>query len=203
MKGLILKDFLNLKRHSKYYMILMAFYFILGIANEDFVMFGSMIIVFSAILPITAISYDEKNNWDSYALTMPISRKDLIVSRYILGMIFLISSFFITVLLNVVLGSGSYRESILASSAILAVGIILMSVIFPVIFKYGVEKGRNFMLLIVLAPTGAAMLLSKFGLTLPDKEVGKILLYSLPLITVAVFTVSILISVSIYKKKEF
>ena len=90
MKGLIIKDFLNLKKHSKYYIILMIFYFILGIANEDFIMFGSMIIVFSAILPITAISYDEKNNWDSYALTMPISRKDLIVSRYILGIILLI-----------------------------------------------------------------------------------------------------------------
>ena len=203
MKGLILKDILNLKRHSKYYMILMGFYFILGVASEDFVMFGSMIIVFSAILPITAISYDEKNNWDSYALTMPIARTDLIISRYILGMIFLTLSFLITVILTIAFGSGAFKESILESLAILAVGIILMSVIFPVIFKYGVEKGRNFMMMVLLAPTGAIILFSKLGFTLPDIEAGKMLLYSLPAVTLTVLTASILISVSIYKKKEF
>lgn len=203
MTGLILKDFLNLKRHSKIYFILIIFYFILGIANEDFAMFGSMITVLAAILPITSIAYDEKNNWDRYALTMPISRKDLVLSRYILGVIFLFSAFVITVPLNLILGSSSFFENIIASSAILAVGIILMAVIFPVLFKYGVEKGRIFMMLVLFAPTGFIVLLSRLGFTLPDAEAAKVLLYFLPVIAAAAFAVSILISVSIYRKKEF
>lgn len=203
MIGLILKDFLNLKRHSKIYFILVIFYFILGITNKDFSMFGSMIAMMAVILPVTSMAYDEKNNWDRYALTMPVSRRDLVLSRYILSFIFLVLAFIISMLLNLIFGSSSFIESVLINSGILLFGIIIMSAIFPVLFKYGVEKGRLFMMIILFAPTAVIMLLSRLGFTLPDKEAAKVLLYFLPVIAVAASAVSVLISVSIYRKKEF
>lgn len=203
MTGLILKDFLNLKRHLKIYLILITFYLILGIANKDFAMFGSMITVFAAIMPITSMAYDEKNNWDRYALTMPISRKDLVLSRYVFGAIFLLIAFVITLVLNLMLGSGTFFEDILANLEILALGIIIMAVIFPAIFKLGVEKGRVFMMLVLFTPAIAMVLLSKIGFTLSDGESVKALLYFLPVIAVAAFALSILISISVYGKKEF
>lgn len=203
MTGLILKDFLNLKRHSKIYLALIIFYFILGIANEEFTMLGSMITMMAVILPVTAMAYDEKNNWDRYVLTMPVSRKDLVLSRYILSLIFLISAFFMSILLSLLLGSDSFIEDILVNSGILAFGIIIVSTIFPILFKYGVEKGRIFMMLVLFAPTAAIVLLSKLGFTLPDEESAKALLYFLPVIVAAASAVSILISISIYGKKEF
>lgn len=203
MTGLILKDFLNLKRHSKIYLALIIFYFILGIANEEFTMLGSMITMMAVILPVTAMAYDEKNNWDRYVLTMPVSRKDLVLSRYILSLIFLISAFFMSILLSLLFGSDSFIEDVLVNSGILAFGIIIVSAIFPILFKYGVEKGRIFMMLVLFAPTAAIVLLSKLGFTLPDEESVKALLYFLPVIVAAVSAVSILISISIYGKKEF
>ncbi|HAQ41200.1 MAG TPA: ABC-2 transporter permease [Clostridiales bacterium] len=203
MTGLLLKDFLNLKRHSKVYLILMIFYFILGIASKDFAMFGSMITVFAAIMPITSMAYDEKNNWDRYALTMPISRKDLVLSRYIFGMIFLCAAFIITLVINLVLGGSSIFEVIMTNLGIFALGIIIMSVIFPVIFKFGVEKGRIFMMMVLLAPTAAMVVLSKLGFTLQDEKSAKAFIYFLPVIGIAAFAASVLISVSIYGKKEF
>ncbi len=203
MIGLILKDSLNLKRHLKLYLILVAFYFILGIANKDFAMFGSMIAMMAVILPVTSMAYDEKNNWDRYALTMPVSRRDLVISRYILSFIFLIFAFILSMLLSLIFKSGSFIEGVLVNTGILLFGIIIMSVIFPILFKYGVEKGRIFMMIVLFAPTAAIMLLSKLGFKLPEKETAEALLYLLPIIALAAAAASIFISVSIYRKKEF
>ncbi|HBD64715.1 MAG TPA: ABC-2 transporter permease [Clostridiales bacterium] len=202
MTGLILKDLLNLKRHSRMYLILIAFYIVLGVVNGDFVMFGSMITVLAAIMPITSIAYDEKNNWDRYALTMPVSRMNLVLSRYASGLIFLTASFVITILSMATIGKTPLIEAVAFGSGIFAVGIIFMDIVLPIIFKYGVEKGRIFMMLVLFAPTGALVLISKLGFAFPEEPPIN-LIYLLPLITAATSAASVYASIVIYGKKEF
>ncbi len=203
MTGLILKDLFNLKRHSKMYLILIAFYIVLGAVNGDFVMFGSMITVLAAMMPITSMAYDEKNNWDRYALTMPVSRMNLVLSRYVLGLIFLIVSFAITILFMATLGKTPLIEAVAFGSGIFVTGIIFMDIVLPILFKYGVEKGRIFMMLVLFAPVGALVVFSKFGFTFPEEPPIKNLIYLLPLITAAVSAASIYASIVIYREKEF
>lgn len=203
MTGLILKDLLNLKRHSRMYLILIAFYIVLGAVNGDFVMFGSMITVLSAMMPITSMAYDEKNNWDRYALTMPVSRKDMVLSRYVLGLIFLIASFAITTFFMSAFGKTPLIEAISFGGGIFVTGIIFMDIILPMLFKYGVEKGRIFMMLVLFVPTGALILISKLGFTFPESPPTEGLIYILPLIAAAASAASVSASVAIYGKKEF
>lgn len=203
MTGLILKDLLNLKRHSKMYLIIIAFYIVLGAVNGDFVMFGSMITVLAAMMPITSIAYDEKNNWDRYALTMPVSRMNLVFSRYALGLIFLAASFAITILSMATIGKTPLIGAVAFGAGIFAAGIIFMDIVLPIIFKYGVEKGRIFMMLVLFAPTGALVLISKLGFTFPEEPPIKNLIYLIPLITAAASAASVYASIVIYGKKEF
>ena len=205
MIGLILKDILNLKRHSKIYLVLLVFYFVIGIANENSAMFSSMIAVVAAMMPITAMAYDERSKWDRYALTMPISRFNIIVSKYILGLIFLAMAFVITMLFSLLYAKLNLMENILINVGTLSVGILIISVVFPLLFKFGVEKGRILMMMVLFAPTGIILIMSKLGIDIPtvNEEIIKLIVYLSPLFALALFTLSILISLFIYNKKEF
>ena len=203
MTGLILKDLINLKKQARVYLILVLFYLVLGIANESSDMFSTMMIVVSAIIPITAMSYDERSKWDRYALTMPLSRKSMVASKYILGLIFLVASFILSMLFNSFFSNISLMENVMICLATLSIGMVIMSVIFPLIFKFGVEKGRIFMMIVLFAPTALILLLSKLEISMPDEETIKSLLYLSPIVAAVIFIASIYISMSIYNKKEF
>ncbi|MDD4438528.1 MAG: ABC-2 transporter permease [Tissierellia bacterium] len=198
-----MKDLINLKKQARVYLILVLFYLVLGIANENSDMFSTMMIVVSAIIPITAMSYDERSKWDRYALTMPLSRKSMVASKYILGLIFLVASFILSMLFNSFFSNISLMENVMTCLATLSIGMVIMSVIFPLIFKFGVEKGRIFMMIVLFAPTALILLLSKLEISMPDEETIKSLLYLSPIVAAVIFIASIYISMSIYNKKEF
>lgn len=205
MIGLMLKDLLNLKKQAKIYLVLIIFYYILGIANEDFSMAGSMIAILAAMIPITAMAYDEKSKWERYALTMPISRTSLVVSKYALGLIFLILASAITMIFSLIFSSIPIKQSILTNIAVLSTGILLISIVFPILFKFGAEKGRILMMLVLFAPTAALILLSKSGFKFAaiDERAITSLIYLSPAVAVIILAASVLISLSIYRKKEF
>lgn len=203
MMGLILKDLYNLKKQSKFYFILLVFYFLIGMANNSISMFGTMLCVLAAMLPVTAMAYDEKNNWDRYALTMPLSRKDMVLSRYILGLIFSFIAFMISIASSFFLIKDSFVESITMNLGTLSFVWILMSIIFPIIFKFGIEKGRILLMMILFAPSMIVLFLSNYGIQLPDEETIKPYLYYLPIVIIIIFILSLFISISIYNKKEF
>jgi ABC-2 type transport system permease protein len=82
-------------------------------------------------------------------------------------------------------------------------GLMLMSVIFPLLFKFGVEKGRIFMMIVIFIPVAALMMISKLGISMPDEEIIKSVIYLSPIIGAVIFLISIYVSLWIYKKKEF
>jgi putative exporter of polyketide antibiotics len=205
MTGLILKDLLNLKKQLKIYIIYIIFYCILFYSSDNFGMLSGMIIMFAVMIPITAMGYDEKDKWDIYALTMPVSRNELVLSKYVVGLIFLFSSFIITLFLGLLYDRSMFKENILISLVVLSAGMILIAVLFPIFFKYGVEKGRTFMMLILFIPIAALIFASKLGFKLHGVEESELIAFFhwLPIISVAVLAVSVLISISIYRRKEF
>lgn len=203
MIGLILKDIYNLKKQSKIYLILLVFYFFMGMANRSISMFGTMLSVLAAMLPVTAMAYDEKNNWERYALTMPLSRKDMVLSRYILGLLFAFIAFIISMASSVFLSNESFVESVAVNVDTLCFVLLLMAIIFPILFKFGIEKGRILMILILFAPSMIILFLSNYGIQLPDEETIKPFLYYSPIAVIIIFILSLFLSISIYNKKEF
>jgi ABC-2 type transport system permease protein len=203
MTGLIIKDLLNLKKQGKIYLLLVVFYFAMGLVNENTSMFTSMMTMVAVLIPLTAMAYDERSKWDRYALTMPISRKNMVMSRYLLGLIFLIVAFVLSMLVNIVISNMKTAENTLVVLGGFSTGLMLMSVIFPLLFKFGVEKGRIFMMIVIFIPVAALMMISKLGISMPDEEIIKSVIYLSPIIGAVIFFISIYVSLWIYKKKEF
>ncbi len=203
MIGLIIKDLINLKKLSKIYLLLMAFYFIVGMAGGNQDMFSGMVVMLAVMIPITALSYDEKNKWDRYALTMPLMRGTIVLSKYVLGLIFLITAFILAFLSNIIFTETILYENLMINLTILSVGIMMMSFVLPIILKFGVEKGRILMMIVFFTPVAIIAMLPKLGIPTPEQGTIEIFLKYLPVAAIITYALSILISMSIYKKKEF
>ena len=201
MKGLLLKDLINLKQQSKVFLMIVALWLVMSIAQKDASFFGGVMMIFSVMLPITAMAYDERAKCDRYALTMPISRKDMVISKYLLGLLLIGSSIVLTGVLNIFL-TGSFVELFLSAMGFLSVGLIFLAVIMPLMFKFGVEKGRMTLMLVALIPAIFVFLLPNLNLPKPDDQLLSILAGAAPLAGLILLGLSMLISVKIYSKKE-
>ena len=214
MKGLILKDLLNLRKNLKTIIIMCLFYTLLfSTLNPTFL--SGMITILFAMQILTTFSYDDYSKWNMYALSLPITKKQLVLSKYILGISFIIFggvfSFILTSLLSLFKGSfilGDLVASIIGSTGIM---ILMILILLPLIFKYGVERSRIMLLAIFAIPTVLILLISKVlaltGIPFPSEEQLNALLPVIciiaTLILIAGSYVSYMTSVKIVTKKEY
>ena len=200
MKGLLLKDLLNLKQMARVWSLLLAVFIVIGFAQRSPAYVGGMLMMLTLLLPMNALAYDENAKWDRYALTMPFSRRDLVMSKYLLAVLGAAATSAITLLCGLVMGV-SAAEALWMTGLFLALGLGLSAVILPVLFRFGVQKGRMVMLLIVLLPMALAALLPDLSASLGGLS-GFSLLWLLPL-AAAALAASCWISARIYRRKEF
>ncbi|HBL68905.1 MAG TPA: ABC-2 transporter permease, partial [Firmicutes bacterium] len=82
MKGLIIKDFFALARQARIFLAATAFYLIYSITTKNITMFAVMFTMFMGFLPINTMAFDEQSKWNKYALSMPLTRTDIVLSKY-------------------------------------------------------------------------------------------------------------------------
>lgn len=207
MKGLILKDFIALKKQGKTFLVLFLFYVLFSFMTRNISMLGMMVAVICAMMPITTMSFDELCKWDKYALSMPIARKTVVLSKYIFGILFDFAGILIvapiSAIMVIITQEMKVRDSLLMILAMGGIAITFLAFIMPILFKFGVEKGRMLMLLVIILPTMLFFLFSKLGIKLPSEQTLKLLAYLSPIVVIIFLLFSICISIKIYDKKEF
>lgn len=85
---------------------------------------------------------------------------------------------------------------------VFAISIVYISIVIPLVYRFGVEKARILMVGSFILPTGIGYLLYKMGFRLPSIEVLKVMLYLSPLFLVLILILSSYIAYSIYNKKD-
>lgn len=218
MKGLILKDFLNLKKQVMPLVLFLAVYLVISIISKNGAFFIGVAMVFSAMLPISSISYDERAGFTKYALTLPVSRNALVLSKYIFAFMLIAVAAAACFLVNFFIGD-SLLENIFSIVTLSTMGILLVSFSLPPILKFGSEKGRFVMVAIFLF-SGFVILVCKGVLSsLEDSStfaiifatqagLESLLLSNWFILSViasgfGVFLLSFAISLRIYKNKDF
>lgn len=216
MKGLLIKDILNMKNYMKQLVLVLIFFIAYGIFLKNGTFVGTMITLMLSMQVITTMSYDEYAKWDKYALTMNINRKDIIISKYIFFTISIIIGIVVGITTSIAINQiakldTGMNEIIVTSIVVPCVFAILFSIIIPVVFKTGVEKGRIVMMLILFIPAilvGAIVKISeKANITMPSPSNLEIMMkfgvLGLVLLTILAVFISYKVSLSIYNKKEF
>ena len=210
MIGLIKKDLAMIKGNFKFLAIFIILYFILGLMGK---MDISFILPFmSVIIMISTFSYDNYNKWDAYVITLPNGRKNSIKSKYVATILLVLILTIVTVLLSFIITYCRYHildyEEILSLTTGSIFGTLLvLSFMYPIIYKFGVEKARIVICSLVFGIVILGSFIIKYiDLTgiikmlnlMQDYWIIVILLFSILLVYA-----SYRLSLKIYLKKEF
>ena len=126
---------------------------------------------------LSTFSYDEYSNWDVFALSLPISRKELTLSKYIVFSIFPIFGALLAGILTTGIslfkGIMPNDELLISAIACLFTAELLVFILLPFIFKYGIERGRIMMMVLSFSIFGVIVLFGKLlnGLSIPDLSI--------------------------------
>ncbi|HCQ5613891.1 TPA: ABC-2 transporter permease [Clostridioides difficile] len=211
MKGLILKDLLNLKGNIKFILLfIIMFGFMSSLGDGNVNNFIGVIIVLCTTMIVSTFSYDDLNKWDSYVLTMPINRNDIVLSKYLTMLIFSFIGVLVSLIVSVTIGYFKntliLNETLLINALILSISVCFGSLILPLIYKFGIERARLLMILCFLVPTLALLvfksILENISSPISIEIILNILVYSLPFVAILLFVISYFISSKIYSKKE-
>lgn len=146
MKGLLLKDFYMIAGYCRPFMLVMVVFLAVScFGNENF-FFISYPAVIAGLIPVTLISYDEREKWNIYALTLPCSRGMLVSEKYLMGLLcelaVLAASAVAQIIRTIVSGGSLSEDNFFLLPVLFFVGLIGPALSLPFIFKFGAEKGR-------------------------------------------------------------
>ena len=210
MLGLIKKDFLLIKANSKQMVIIFIVYLMLAFQGT----FDATFIVplIGIMLFISTFSYDDFNNWNSYAVTLPDGRRNVVRAKYI-------ASIILTVILGAVALAISAGISYTKTNSInvdeimsslmgtMLSSVIIISLLYPIVFKFGATNGRIILFAVVFGIAGIGALIAQFvDMTFIINMINRLDSYALiaiPIISVILLGISYLISNKIYQNKEF
>lgn len=202
MRGLLLKDWYTLIKTMRLMLLILVIWACIpGFSFAPFVVF------YAAMLPVTALAYDERSKWDELAVMMPYSAKDIVLSKYALGLLCVGAATVIAFIAQFVLSLVGIVEFDFAEFAALlliaCLALILLALNLPLMFRMGVEKGRIALMILICAGVMGSMalrdsLLAKIS-SVPNIGIP---LLGLVLVTVLVYALSAPLSVSLYSKKK-
>lgn len=220
MKGLWIKD-LKLMAAQKYFFLLILLIAIgMSISAEDVSMMtfslGFVPFVVS-LFGLSTISYDEFDNGNAFLFTLPITRKEYVLEKYalsfVLAFVSLVVMFLFTIFMAAQKGMLLDFDGWMIHFGLFAPILLLQAIMIPFHLKFGQERGRIAIIVLI----GALLLIATFiqkGLefigidwmqvlqSLPILGQGTmlILLYG---VSFVLLIISLKISIHIVSKKEF
>ena len=152
IKGLLLKDLLIFKNFKKNIIISTLVYVsIIFMSSTEYNMlfYGTAFFLFVfGLNSISTFSYDEIDQTDKYLLSLTVSRKDIVLSKYIFAFL---NSFIVTIFgflissLSSIITTGTLvdLENCIRNIILMFTGVsFFVCADIPCIYKWGVEKGR-------------------------------------------------------------
>lgn len=220
MKGLWIKD-VKLMAAQKYFFLLILLIAIgMAISAEDVSMMtfplGFVPFVVS-LFGLSTISYDEFDNGNAFLFTLPITRKEYVFEKYalsfVLAFVSLAVMFLFTIFMTAKKGMPLSFDGWMIPFGLFAFILLLQAIMIPFHLKFGQERGRIAIILLI----GALLLIATFiqkglefigidwmqvlqSLPILGQQTMLVLLYG---VSFVLLIISLRISIHIESKKEF
>ncbi len=209
MYGLIKKDLLMIKQNLKILLVVYIVFLGMTVINESDMTF--ILPFMTVMMSISTFSYDNYNKWDAYAITLPNGRKNMVRAKYISTLVIVLGSFLISIISLIIMNICGVNIDLKNSISELAgclLGIFLIIIImFPILYKFGVEKGRITLFVLTFIVTGIAFLITRnVHVNIPNNIINFFNNYYkiiLPVITCIFLILSYKVSEILISKKEF
>ena len=201
MKALIIKDTYVIWRQMKYFLVMILLFSALPSGFNN-----AFAVIYAAMLPYTALAYDERSKWDQLAAMMPYSTRDMVLGKYVFGWLCIGAAAVLSGLLQMALSlvvDRVFLPGVMVLSVLGAVCILAISL--PLMFRMGVEKGRLAMFLVIFLVCGAAGAIAHIAESVGSGTVfafqGPVLGVTL-LAALVLTTVSVPLSMRFYTKRQ-
>ena len=193
MKALVLKDFYVLWKQMRMFLLIMVLLSVVGgIFNSVFV------VVWCAMLPYTAMAYDERSHWDQLAAMMPYSKRDIVLSKYVLGWLSMAAAMVLSLVFQTAASAFTHESPTLSALAMSFLGgVIALDITLPMVLRFGVERGRWGFMVIIFGVAALGGAIAGMAEDLPSISLPVIAL--LPLAAVIATAISIPLSMKLYK----
>ena len=217
MKGLILKDLLQLKTYKRTLIVFVIVFIATSLTQENT---RNLLVVMMTLglgmISIATFSYDEMAKADRFVLTLPLTKKEVIQSKYTLVVTATILGAILGMLVSIILSLAIQKELpnvqelvTLAIGGIFGIGIV-EAIQIPCIYKYGAEKGRIqifiFMAIIAFVIGGIIFIGEKMSISFLTNDWIYNFINFLPILlvilTAVIYFISYKIAYRIYSKKE-
>ena len=210
MTGLIKKDFYLSVSMFKSYVLVAAVFALLTLAGiYDISFFVTYMSVMCIMIPVNLFAYDEQARWDKYAAALPSGRAGVVKARYLFTILVCLGSLLFALLLQLIVAlvsgaQGQERVDLLLSGLFpAAYGCFMNAILLPLLFKFGSQKGRIYLILALGVGVGVI-----FGGLTGLKEMGISLseltlpLFVLPVVGLLALIPSYLLSRHIFFHKD-
>ena len=205
MKGLLLKDFYMIWKYFKMYFLVDIVFILISFFSDNNIMFVTIPIMLSGIMPITLLAYDERSRWTEYCGALPYSGAQIVSAKYLVGLIMQAATSF-AVFISLLIKddtfiSGHSEEILMSVIAMFIIALMFPSICMPFSLKFGTEKGRLIYYVVIAAVAGAVML----SMESTDEIPYKLQSNTVPLIPIGLivlYVLSWLLSVVLYNHKE-
>lgn len=219
MRGLIIKDFLYLKNTWKNLIIIFIGSILISVALGNYLLAICALPLILLTSTINTFQTDEYFNTDSYTLSLPLSRREIITARFIYTFIMVIISFFVGLVIYYLIHftikpnyNGLNYDMLKYLIMLEGTSLLVDSIFYPIIYKVGCEKSRLVLLSIVMLLLGVGSVLSVY-INIFDKDfidfvaiINYIQKNGIKVLSVLVLVstiISYILSNIFYKKRDF
>lgn len=200
MLGLLLKDLFNIRKQALWYAAMIVIFCVISAVLQNVAFASTIGILVTISISLTAIAYEEKDGWQKFVVASGTSIKTIVGEKYFLGVLFALVSSVGYCIIFVIVGVETNRLFELVTP--ICMQFIALAFVLPIVFKFGVEKGRVYMIIIAVALLAA--LIGLMPLLDGVMSSGQtIIAICVACATVLLLIISFVISVKIYSKKEF
>lgn len=220
MKGLIVSDFLLMRRVSlSYLLIVTVFAAVAAFGSGGSIFFVVFFSYFALAMVLTVMDLDERAGWPRYVVAGSSGRKQYVLGKFCSAWILLAAFLVLFIILRLVRNfSGGIPLSTDAPvmffilSMMVAANASLSLVQFPVTFRFGTARGRLVSIVVIVIIAVGTGLLSGIGNIANSEDASSAMLFPLPslpvfsmillAISLVFYAVSVLLSLQIFSKKE-
>lgn len=215
MAGLLLKDWkLMMQQKNTLLMVgVIAVMVAIGGADPGFVI--TYLTIIGVMYTMNTLSYDGADNGNAFLFTLPITRKEYVVEKYIFSILgggaMCLYGVVLAYVISVVKGVLSVEYILMNIFAEFLLIIIILSFLLPIELKFGVEKARIIIVVVTLllfafgmavAKVGNSMYLALAPMLSQIEERPELAALAALAAAVAVLGISCRISIGIMNKKE-
>ena len=152
MRGLLMKDLELLKVNIKTYLVVfLVGIFYLFVQTDGSIFFISYMIFVSLSVTVGTISYDGYHHGMNFLMTLPFTRKEYVISKYLTAAGVTLAAGIISMIPGLLKAQSvnTRKEFLMSTGAVMICAGIFLAILLPMRLKYEIEKSRILMVALV------------------------------------------------------